>query len=311
MKEAERLLKGGDVALAGAASNPRFIEALAGCGLELYYLQTCSGLSVGRRTALIAMVLEEQDALRNVRPLSARGAEVLQRQLYQHLEDNVEKIRSHWERRQEAAERHAHALDEQQAMQQARSIAEEERAQRYRAQDEAAAQRRRERSQSRDAKWKACILRGMELEAERIADQKASLLAREERSNHCRHRLEEARASQRSLSQERLRYVDDTARWVAEDAKRRSQQKADTLDRMFERQVRHVSNSRLQSELQAQQRDTRREREHEALRLARMREYGRYQKSMELEDERAKFLECKQMQSMFQERIQHLASLEG
>lgn len=294
---AGQLLEAGRETLMAAGRDPQFAEALARQGLEVADLLASSGLSAGRRTMLLAAVLQEKDVLQHAPdPLQACKARVLHKQLVGRVDELAARIASHQDHHEAVSRRGQAHADERSALHEARQQEERERQRRVRARDEAATEMRRGRSRERDAQWQAAVARGTEIAEARSEDRREFLRQQDERTNQCLDRREEARAAQRQHLQERHQAVQQAVEAARQEANLQAQHWEENWHSMLRRSEVHMEAVRAAQERRVEQRrQESREREHEVIRVARAQAYARYCKAVQQEEDSTIFKECSRL----------------
>lgn len=296
---AERLLLGGEAAVGAACRSRCFRQAMGLQGLEQEDFVESSGLTRERRRKLLALVLQQQDRLLVDPPesVSARGAEVLRRQLCQRAEKSTERAWTTMAHRQAVEKRYNDELEAIRARHEERAQAEVEKAQRIQARDAQLSARRRNRSASRGRWQQAVFSQAAKLESARKADLQAHHSVNDERARHCLDRMEQARNAKTQQLQQRFQKVMDTCELARRDEQAKCWQKADFLQQMMKRSSDHKEACRATYEQQVEQRHVCvREREHEVQRVMRMNEYMQKERARETEQDMAIFQECLHMQ---------------
>lgn len=306
------MLQAGVAAVEEACSGPGFVEALARQGLELAELQPGSPLSQDRRAAMLAAVLEEKELLRQSGHSSRSHAAVYRRQLERQLAEAVRLARDRWEQRHQVVQSQQELEAQRREADSQRAAEEEMRLERVRARDEAAEEERRERAQSRDEAWRAALVRAEEVVDARTSECQAALEAKDGRSERCIERRQEERAFQKEQLQKRFELVVESVQRAHEDEETMMREKDERLQEVFNRSESHMQACRLSSELKQQHvREKSRDRQHQVVRVARMKDHQRFIKVTELEEDQAVFKKCSQFKEVMQHELHYLAVLQG
>lgn len=309
---AERLQAGGEVALRAACRSQCFREAMSLQGLEPEDFLDAAGLSSDRRCRLLALVLQQQDRLLVEEPApedgtprcSARGAQVLHRQLRERTERSVERAWQTMLHRQDVGRRWAGELDAHRSRQMERIEAQEMRAQRVQERDGELTARRRDRETIRNNKWQAAINLAAELESTRRQNLQAHFAVLNERCQQSLAQRDQARDAKCQQLREHFQKVNDTAEWKRKNESLKAWEKAEWLQQMMKRSDEHQEACRVAYEQRLEERhQTVREREHEVLRVSRMNSYSREQRMKETDEDTALFQECMRMRDAIPARI--------
>merc|ERR1740138_338837 len=171
-------------------------------GLEPEDFLDAAGLSSDRRCRLLALVLQQQDRLlvEDAAPeecgtprCSARGAQVLHRQLRERTEQSVVRAWQTMLHRKAVGERHAGELHAQRSRLAERREEQQMKAQRVKERDGELTARRRERETIRNNRWQAAIDLAAELESTRRQNLEAHFAVLSERCQQSLAQRDQAR----------------------------------------------------------------------------------------------------------------------
>mmetsp|Transcript_143515 Transcript_143515/g.267472 ORF Transcript_143515/g.267472 Transcript_143515/m.267472 type:complete len:205 (+) Transcript_143515:3-617(+) len=162
------------------------------------------------------------------------------------------------------------------------------------------------RSESKEGKLKETLSRGAEIEERYKADRSSFCAAQSERHRQCLENHKEDVESRKKMLRNRFKLVDESVSRAHHEAESKAQLQSSKLQQKLTRSADHLESCRLNLGLKQQQKHMKeQEREHQILRMSRLKDYQRFVRIEGFKKDQALFNDCKQEQI----RTQSLLSL--
>lgn len=309
-QQAAEILKYDDAALMAAYGTDGFADAMKRQGVILADLRATSKLSLKRRERLLAAVLQDMDLAADMSaqqlamestpssprlsPRPGSPSSTYKEHIQRKQTKSLEKMWQNAQHRLRVAERQDSARRAQ--SERSANKKEEEQRQVRRAQERAALDgaARRLRSESRDGKWRTAIARASEIESSRKNDRAGFCESQSQRSRQRMEQNSEEVASRKQLLRNRFELVEGSIRRAYQEQEMKAQMQAAKIQQKMTRSADHLESCRLNLELKQQEkRDAEQERQHQILRMKRLKDYQRFVRLEERSKDDSIFNDCR------------------